>query len=186
MILWENGWDKDRPMNKEVAFKNLFLAYAILNKHGVKCCLSHGALLGAYRDKDFIDWDDDIDLWADMATSKNRLAMEQELRDAGFYVPPIGDKDKPVNPETNMPYSDTVAIKDGEKIEIWWFVKQGDQYVYDIYRDSSIKLDKKFYEPLSSIYFKGVEFNCPSYLEEWLTIAYGDWKTPSKGRFHHL
>jgi len=180
MILWEKGWEggKTRPMNKDNAFKNLCVVYDILNKHGVKCCLSHGALLGAHRDKDLIGGDNDIDLWADMATSGNRLAMEQELRDVGFYVPPIGDKDKPVDPETNMPYSDTVAIKDGEKIEIWWFVKQNNFYVYDIYRDSHIKFSKRFYEPLSKILLRGVEFNCPSHIEDWLSLVYGDWKKP--------
>lgn len=49
-------------MKKELAKKFLFKVYDILDKFGVEPFLIGGTLLGAVRDKDFIEWDKDIDL----------------------------------------------------------------------------------------------------------------------------
>ena len=186
MILWEKGHEGGitRPMNKVKAFDNLRDAYDILIKHGVKCCLFCGTLLGIYRDNDFISYDDDVDIWADTTTLQNRIKIEDELRQVGFYVPPMGDKDKPVDPKTNAPFSDTVAIRNGEKVEIWWFAKIGNQYVYDIYRQPPcIKHDEKYYHDFPQVIFKGKLFNVPHYTEEYVALLYGfDWRIPQKGK----
>ena len=141
-------------------------------------------MLGAYRDNDIIPYDDDIDIGADIATAQNRLKMEQELRDLGYLVPPIGDRSKPVNPIDNMPYSDTVAIRDGEKIEIWWFQKIGNEYCYDVYRPPvELKHNEKYYDTLSKFNFKGKEFDIPNQIDEWIVMMYSnDWNIPQKGR----
>jgi len=182
--LWERGQEggRTRPINQDNAYKNLCEIYDILQYFGVKCCLSHGTLLGAYRENNIIDTDDDVDLWADIDSVKDRIELEDFIRKRGFYVPPLGDKTKPVNPKENAPYSDTVAIKNGEKVEVWWFKKEGDYYYYDIYRPNSNQYihHQKFYEPLSSIDFRGKKFNIPSFTEEWLVMAYGEnWKIPN-------
>jgi hypothetical protein len=140
-------------------------------------------MLGVYRDGDFIPYDDDSDLGADIATAGKRLEAEERLREMGFYVPPIGDPTKPVSPINNHPYSDTVAIRDGEKVEVWWFEKRGDKYIYDVYRQHWLKHDEKYYDKLGEIDFKGNKFAIPSHIEDWLVMMYGnDWRIPQKGR----
>jgi hypothetical protein len=184
--LWEIGQEggRTRPINKEVLFQNLLEVVKVFSDFGIKCWLSHGTMLGVYRDGDFISYDDDADVGADISTSKRRLEAEEELRKRGFFVPPIGDKTKPVDKRINMPYSDTVAIRDGEKVEVWWFQKEGDTYIYDIHRQPPcLHHNEKYYDILSEINFKGHIFPIPSYIEEWLKMMYGDsWNIPQEGR----
>jgi hypothetical protein len=184
MILWEIGQEggRTRPIDRDKLFKNLSDLWDVFQNNGIKCWLSHGTMLGVYRDGDFIPYDDDCDISAVMDTG-NREKAEEELRELGFFVPPLGDRTKPVNPENNMPYSDTVAIRDGEKIEVWWFVKDNDKYSYDIYRPPACLVhDQKYYDDLKTISFKGKTFNIPNHIEDWLVMMYSDWKIPQKGR----
>lgn len=186
MILWEQGQEggKTRPINRDNLYKNLCVLTDVLTKYGIKWWLTHGTMLGAYRENNFIEYDDDADIGADIATSGHRLEAEQELRDLGFFVPPLGDRGKPVDPLSNMPYSDTVGIKDGEKIEIWWYEKRGDKYLYDVYRQPVCLIhDARYYDTLSTMDFRGRKFNIPNHIEEWLVMMYGeDWSIPQRGR----
>lgn len=186
--IWEKGQEggRTRPIDKDNAYKNLCDVYDTLEKYGVKCCLCHGTLLGAVRENNIIASDDDVDIWADASSIKNREELEEDLRKQGFFVPPLGDISKEINPVSNTPYSDTVAIRGGEKVEVWWFVKKDDMYLYDIHRPhgTMYKHDKKYYEPLSEISFRGKKFKVPNFTEEWLVMAYGkEWKIPSKRKY---
>lgn len=186
--IWEKGQEggRTRPMDKDVMFKNLCDFYEVFVNNGIKCWLSHGTMLGVYREGNFITGDDDVDIGADISTSVNRLDAEEELRKLGFFVPEIGDPTKPVDPESNMPFSDTVAIRDGEKIEVWWYQKIKKQYVYDIFRQPAcLHHDEKYYDTLSKIYFKDRYFNIPNLIEDWLVMMYGfDWRVPQKRKYN--
>jgi hypothetical protein len=141
-------------------------------------------MLGVYRDGDFIPWDDDSDIGADIRTSQNRDKAEERLRELGFFVPPIGNRNRGVSPIDNMPYHDTVAIRDGEKVEVWWYEKVGDKYVYDVDRPPAcLHHDEKYYDTLGEIEFKGNKFAIPAHIDEWIVMMYGsDWNKPQKGR----
>jgi hypothetical protein len=115
--------------------------------------------------------------------------MEQvrlELRDKGYFVPDEGDPTKPINPENNMPYYDTCFLKDGEKIECWWFEKTYEDdnrwYIYDKPRcGNMLRHDFKYYEQLDYFTWKGHNFPIPNQIEEYLVMMYGpSWKTPNK------
>ena len=190
MILWELGQEAGhtRPLDQDILYKNLCEFWDIFKRNGIKCWLSHGTMLGVYRDNNFIPYDDDADVGADIATSQNRLKAEEELRQAGFYVPELGRLDEPVDPEKNMPYSDTVAIRDGEKIEVWWFEKRGKEYLYDVHRPPAcLHHDQKYYDKLSKISFRGKRFEIPNYIDEYIVIMYGeDWNVPQEGRKYNV
>ena len=56
------GW---KLIDKEKAFENLSIFKEIADRNGFKFFLAYGTMLGAVREKDFIDHDEDIDLGAD-------------------------------------------------------------------------------------------------------------------------
>ena len=175
--IWERGQQGGitRPINPVVLYQNTLDVYRVFEACGIKCWLSHGTMLGAYRDGDFIPWDDDSDLGADHRTAGRRLEAEERLRDIGFFVPMSGQED--------MPPHDTVAIRDGEKVEVWWFEKIGDKYVYDVDRTLWLQHDEKYYDKLDYFTWKGHEFKIPAHIEDWLVMMYSeDWKVPQKGR----
>lgn len=175
--VWERGQEGGitRPINRDILYKNTLDVFNTFKEFGIKCWLSHGTMLGVYRDGDFISWDDDSDLGADARTWGRRLEAENRLRELGFFVPQIGQED--------MPYHDTVAIRDGEKVEVWWYEKIGNKYVYDVDRHHWLQHDEKYYDELDVIEFKGNKFDIPSHIEDWLEMMYSaDWRTPQEGR----
>lgn len=183
--IWELGQEggRTRLINKDILYDNLVDVHHVFSQFKIKHWLSHGTMLGVYRNGDFISYDDDADVGADSSFREIGILAEAELRRKGFYVPEFGDPKKPINPRNNMPYSDTVAIRNGEKVEIWWFTKIGNKYVYDIYRQPPELIhDSKYYDTLDLINFRERLFPCPSNTEEWIKMMYGqDWKTPIEG-----
>ena len=51
-------------MNKEIAKQFLLRVTSIMEEYGISVFISDGTCLGAYREQDFIRWDDDIDIIA--------------------------------------------------------------------------------------------------------------------------
>lgn len=169
-----------RPINREVLFKNLCEIHEVLNKWGIQHWLSHGTVLGVYREQNFIEWDDDADFsyyFSDRNLEKMELAL-LELANMGFYIPP-SDPKKPVDKD-NSCYYDLVFIKDGEKCEGWGFEKKGDEYIYDEGRSGrALAHPAHFYDTLDTIDFKGVQFNTPHDLHAYLLMMYGaNYMTP--------
>lgn len=184
LVCWERGQagGRIRPIDRDILFRNLVDVCAVLSDYGIKHWISHGTMLGVYREGNFIPWDDDADLGIDFkyrGTVQFAEAIE-ELRKMGFYVPP-SDPNKAIDKD-NAPYYDLFAIKDGEKVEGWCFEKKGDFYIYDQNRCGNIlKHPAKFYDKLGTIDFRGTEFKTPNLVEEWLVMMYGpDWNIPDK------
>ena len=166
-------------MGRDALFKNLVEVHQVLDKHNIRHWLSHGTILGAYRDNNFIAWDDDADLGMDFSQRGDMGPVLAELADRGFYIPPC-DPAKPISKD-NAPYYDMVAIRDGEKIEGWFFEKFGDHYIYDKPRaGNSLKHHTKYYDELGTFNFRGVEFNIPNHIEDYLVMMYGEtWRIPN-------
>lgn len=182
--IWERGQagGRTRPIDRDALFRNLVEVSSCLTKHGIKHWLSHGTMLGAYRDQNFIAWDDDVDISLDFSQRKQIYPVIDEMRAAGYIVTE-GDPTRPIDKD-NAPYYDTNFIRDGEKIEGWWFEKEGDFYVYDKPRCGySLKHPAKYYDDLQDFVFRGVTFKIPNHIEDWLTMMYdANWRIPNKDK----
>jgi len=168
-VPWEVGVRKEGVMNQEVMKKNLIDFKRVMDKHGVKFVLIFGTLLGAIRDKKLIDWDTDVDTACFAPDHKLIHRVVIELKELGFNV---------VKREW-CPLHDQFFIRDGEKIEIWWFCDTGDEWFYD----KHIRYPKRFFDITEHIEFLGGTFQVPSNPKEFLTLTYGnDWGTPDSNK----
>ena len=185
--IWEHGQigGLERPIDRNVLFKNLMELRDILNKHKVKWWLSHGTMLGAYRDDNFIEWDDDADIGLDMKYRDRIYPVYEDARKAGFFIPPEAMKNTILLPDF-CPYYDSVFIRDGEKIEGWWYdkkIKNGKAYyIYDEAREGNrLKHETKYYDTLKTFEFRKKIFPVPNHLYDWIVMMYNeDWDIPNK------
>ena len=170
---WEKGWRKGNlGDNKEVVLKNLLDFKKVMEKWKIPFFFIWGTLLGAIRENDFIEYDDDIDLgsYLELKNSEAMVEVRKEMRELGFWVP-----------EEDMPAGDDVFIRDGEKIELWWYEKVGDTRVYDKERTKNVYVPADWIDPIRAIIFHGHAFWIPAEWEKMLIQTYGeDWETPIK------
>jgi hypothetical protein len=154
--------------------KNLLDIKTVLDKLEVPFFLTHGALLGAYRENDFIRHDDDVDLdiFEEIFISKYDEICH-ELICNGFIVRGRGIKYK---------------NKKGEKINLYRHKEKVNIrgiYVDHHYKEDRYRLTKvfqylkKFHENPDSINFKGEIFMTPGPIEEFLEYCFGEkWMIP--------
>lgn len=182
--LWEKGQHggRTRPINRNTLFAITKEVTDLFTELGIRYCLSHGTALGVRRNGDTIAWDDDVDLAVFMTDKPKFTEARNRLRTMGFFVPDEGNPAKPVDLQTNMPWYDFVAIKDGEKIECWFFDKIGKFYIYDKKRDG-LTIPEDLFDTFSTIQWRGCTFNVPSNIERFLDLMYGkDWDVPDQNK----
>lgn len=75
-----------KKINREIAKENLLLFKHIADKHKLSFGLAYGTTLGAIRENNFIEHDEDIDLFILEEEKDILLGMLFELRDNGFDV----------------------------------------------------------------------------------------------------
>jgi len=73
-------------LNEEIAKNVLFELKDILDNHNIEYWLTWGTLLGAVRDKKFIEGDNDIDLISTESNFPKFKAIIEEIVDKGFKV----------------------------------------------------------------------------------------------------
>ena len=156
------------PKNFIQREKNLRNAKSIFESLGLKFWLSDGAVLGFYRDGGFIEWDWDLDFimfTEDMVTSYKAIA--KAFRKSGFTVSVKLDS---VRPKFGITLN-------GEKLMVTG-------YCLDKKRKLRVRVPYRFpdrlFRPGGTIAFNGETYPCPGPVEEYLELAYGDWRTPVK------
>ena len=170
------GSISDEITSKKKAARNLKDIEKILDDLHITFWLDCGTLLGAYRDRDFCEDDeDDID-----------LGTWDEYR---IYIPKIIERaeEKGFKLYHQWNFNGTgheVALeKDGCKIDLYFNMKDKEEevaYCYFYKQNKPFKkvvVPLKFYEHLVPIKFLGNSFLRPKDIEEYLELRYGDWKT---------
>ena len=182
------------------ALKDLNIVRAVLDHYEVPFFLAYGTCLGAYRDKDFLPEDDDIDLGVVAKVPlKTKIAIGKGMEDMGFMSQGIGwaehqeknlDEVKWVPNQGGYQGTDrTGIIVMGRFVNftIFFFYEDGDEYtciprkgVFPV-----LATPKKYYKKFNKIKFYEQEYNVPSPTDEYLDFTYLDWKDPTK-RDHGL
>ena len=156
-------------MNRKLSLKDLLFVKSILDKLGIKFFLYQGTCLGAYRDKDFIEYDLDIDLG--IMGEEYLPIVKKALEEEGFLINTGADK--------------TITTKRNVIFNILFFVKEGDDLVSYVRTGAVVPMwcfPAKFGD-LKEIDFKGEKYLILSPTEEYLEWTYGkDWRTPIKGK----
>lgn len=163
---------RDRTKDELLVRKKEFLKICnILDILKINYFLTSGILLGAVRDNDFIKWDWDIEL----SVFSNEFLPKIDL---------ISNKLK----QANFEIEKIIRNKDNSKIDfIGFYPKKITAYtiyayqyskIRDVYWRKELTIPSKFLKKLSKFNFLGRQFNCPLYLNEYLTFVYGDWKKP--------
>lgn len=179
--------------------KDLEQIKEVFDKFGVRFFLVYGALLGHYRDGDFLPGDDDIDLAViDPIDHETRKKIGWMLYDLGFEPQPLA-----FNVYGRMEPQDLAYNGDGEtgiivcernfKFTIFFFKEEqcdqhGPEYVCTP-KLGALKLiasPKRFYEKAVSIKIGKTSYLTPSPIEDYLSFTYFDnWKDKSDRRHGH-
>lgn len=185
-------------VNDKLKLKDLKDVMAVFEKFNVKAFLSYGAVLGAVRDKNFIEWDDDIDIDViDRIDLPTRKKIGSTLASLGFQTQPIcfnvfGTMEMVVS----APYGGCAYDGDDEtgiivcernfKFSIFFYKQEADEFVCTPKRGGMRLISNltKFYERPDTVKLHGEKFYCPGPVKDYLTYMYGDWKTPKKENAH--
>lgn len=158
-------------MNKERAKENVKSIASILENLNIKWWLDAGTCLGAIREKDFIDDDDDTDIGLMIEDSADVWYLSRELLKQGFSL--IGDFGTIDN---GYEFS---WRKWGIKTDFFFYYKKDNivsSSVWKYKKQIIAEYDKKIFENLKEINFLGFKAFVPNPPEEYLTARYGNWK----------
>jgi hypothetical protein len=159
----------------------------VFDKFGVKFYLVYGALLGHYRDGDFLPVDDDIDLAVigdyDLRTRK---AIGWMLHDLGFETQPIAfrvfNRLEPVQQGYDGDENSGIIVcQRNFKFTIFFFDlehcdQHGNEYVCypKLGSDPLISIPEKFFKKDGEIKIGKKKYLTPTPVEDYLAWAYFD------------
>ncbi len=153
----------NKPLNKEVCLENLTLLNDFCKNNNLDYFLTFGSLLGAIRENDFIEHDEDIDVGMFVDSYDKLFLHYDELKSMGFEI---------------IRYDETGLVsimRKGYYIDICSNIRRENYYS---------SCDMAFY-PLEMIEntvdydFLGITTRIPSMAKEMLKYEYGDnWMTP--------
>jgi len=183
-------------ITSEAAKADMFEIKKVFDHFGVPIFLTYGALLGIYRDGDFIPYDDDIDLCiTEPIDHKTRKAIGWKLYDLGFTGQPISfrvyDRMEPAEMGYNGDGESGIIVCQKRIRTTLFFFKEEPCDIHD--RDMVcipkykgwplISCPAKFFDKPGKITFKGETFITPHPIKEYLEYVYGkDWRKPIKGK----
>ncbi|WP_148624155.1 LicD family protein [Aliarcobacter cryaerophilus] len=143
--------------------ENLLLFKQIMDNKNIPFCLMFGTLLGAVREKNFIKYDEDVDVFLFDELKENILETLFEFMQYGFQV---------------ARYSDSLLslIRNNDYIDIYFFKETSSNrrcmnYIYPSY----------YFNELIEYDFLDTKFNISKNYNKLLEEIYGkDWKIPKQ------
>ena len=176
--------------------KDLETIQSVFDKYGAKFVVGYGALLGHYRDKNFLPGDDDIDIaCVDKLDLKTRKAIGWTLYDLGFQPQPISFNVFGRMEPSELGYNGDektgiIVCQRNFKFTIFFFYEDdcpthGREMVC-IPKLGAVKLiasPAKFYKKFGEIKIGKKKYLTPSPIEEYLAFSYFDnWKDKTDRR----
>lgn len=154
-----------KQIDRDIAFENFKEVANELSIHCIHWGPFLGTMLGIIRENNFIEWDEDVDIYV-------LEEDEEKLKDALWSLIELGFE--VVRYERRGLYS---IMKNGEYIDFYILKKiapglrhsGGGDFIFEKYLIDSQDFD-----------FKGVKVPIPLEYDEYLTFHYGDWRTPVK------
>jgi len=163
-------------MDKKLAKKILFDTADILESVGLQFFLSDGTCLGAYRDKDFIDYDTDMDLKVKAEEFVPKFALIRRMfGQVGYRIYKNGSP---------FPFPNRMKVCATHHLDICiLYLIDGARRLwgssYCMFWPASL------FENPEQVVFLGRKFNIPTPVTTYLELTYGpDYMTP-KREFSH-
>lgn len=154
-----------KQIDRDIAFENLGVLLEVLKKNNVLVSPALGTLLGIIRENNFIEWDEDIDLFV-LEEDKNKLLNAfWDLKEVGFDLVRVDRCD--------MLYS---VMRNGEYIDFYIMEKLSPE----VRGSADIFMFERHLTELIDWDFRGLTISVPKDYEEFLEFRYGDWRTPVK------
>jgi hypothetical protein len=177
---------------KQMAIELFKKTILMLEEFNINYCLISGTLLGYVRHRDFIPWDDDIDLIVDRNILKKMPEIVKKYGDdINFIVLSYIVKTCVKNKGDNVNYVLKNRILNEEDQYTWPFI---DLFFYSLPNDDNIiffrkQWDIKHFFPFTKVLFHGIYVNIPNNPDHFLAKNYGsDYMTvlKSSGYRHRL
>lgn len=152
-----------KQIDRVVAFENLRVLLEVLEKKSILISPALGTLLGVVRDNDFIEWDEDIDLFVLEEDKQKLLDAFWDLKEIGFELVRVE--------RGGLLYS---VMRNGEYIDFYIMEKLSPE----VRGSADIFMLERQLTNLVDWDFRGINIKVPKDYEEFLTLRYGDWRTP--------
>lgn len=155
-----------KQIDRDVAFENFKIVVHVLREAGIRVSPAYGTLLGIIREGNFIEWDEDIDLFILSEDKEKLLNVFWKLEEKGLKL---------VREERcGHLYS---VMKNGEYID-FYIMDRISPEIRTGYGD--LFMFEKYLTDLIDWNFRGLTISIPREYEQCLEFLYGDWRTPVK------
>lgn len=155
-----------KQIDRDIAFENLKIVIRVLHEAGICVSPAYGTLLGIIRENNFIEWDEDIDLFVLSEDKEKLLSALWLLKEEGLDLIRVDRCEHLYSVMRNGEYID-FYIMDSISPELR--TGYGDLFMLEQHLTNLMDWD-----------FKGITISVPCQYEECLQLLYGDWRTPVK------
>lgn len=152
-----------KRIDKIIAKENLLLFKKVMDKNKISFGLIAGTLLGAVREHDFIDHDEDIDLYFLEEDKERVFGILPDLLETGFEIARYDRRGL------------MSIIRKGEYIDLYFF----NDYCKEIRICSGWCIPESFLLETCELIFQNESFKAPKEYIKYLEYEYGsNWRTP--------